>query len=116
MIQTVGFVLGAFPARSAGNRAIRGSAIAPVATLCAAPAPRPSYPLRGSVFGTFILEIVHIFKVDGILVFPVRDAQGIEAVSFFAAGKKDTSGKPGPRAVLPEGQVGARMRPETRAG
>jgi hypothetical protein len=23
-------------------------------------------------------------------------AQGIEAVSFFAAGKKDTSGKPGP--------------------
>jgi hypothetical protein len=24
-------------------------------------------------------------------------AQGIEAVSFFAAGKKDTSGKPGSR-------------------
>jgi formylglycine-generating enzyme required for sulfatase activity len=24
------------------------------------------------------------------------DAQGIEAVSFFAVGKKDTSGKPGP--------------------
>jgi hypothetical protein len=33
-------------------------------------------------------------------------AQGIEAVSFFAAGKKDTSGKPGPRAK------GARMRPK----
>jgi hypothetical protein len=39
-------------------------------------------------------------------------AQGIEAVSFFAAGKKDTSVKPGPRAVLPCGQAGARMRPE----
>jgi hypothetical protein len=25
-------------------------------------------------------------------------AQGIEAVSFFAGGKKDTSGKPGPAA------------------
>jgi hypothetical protein len=32
-------------------------------------------------------------------------AQGIEAVSFFAGGKKDTSVKPGPRAR------GARMRP-----
>jgi hypothetical protein len=40
------------------------------------------------------------------------NAQGIEAVSFFAGGKKDTSGKPGPGAVLPCGQVGARMRPE----
>jgi hypothetical protein len=30
-------------------------------------------------------------------------AQGIEAVSFFAGGKKDTSGKPGRR--------GAAMRP-----
>jgi hypothetical protein len=39
-------------------------------------------------------------------------AQGIEAVSFFAACIKDTSVKPGPRAVLPYGQVGARMRPE----
>jgi hypothetical protein len=39
-------------------------------------------------------------------------AQGIGAVSFFAAGKKDTSVKSGPRAVLPYGQVGARMRPE----
>jgi hypothetical protein len=39
-------------------------------------------------------------------------AQGIEAVSFFAVGKKDTSVKPGPRAVLPYGQVGARMRPK----
>jgi hypothetical protein len=67
MIQTVGLVLGAFPARSAGNRAIRGSAIAPAAALCAAAAPRPSYPLRASVFGTFFLEIIHIFKVDGIL-------------------------------------------------
>jgi hypothetical protein len=28
-------------------------------------------------------------------------AQGIEAVSFFAAGKKDTSVKPGPRAGRP---------------
>jgi hypothetical protein len=28
----------------------------------------------------------------------LRDAQGIEAVSFFAADKKDTSGKPGPAA------------------
>jgi hypothetical protein len=27
---------------------------------------------------------------------PIRDAQGIGAVSFFAAGKKDTSVKPGP--------------------
>jgi hypothetical protein len=34
------------------------------------------------------------------------NAQGIEAVSFFAAGKKDTSGKPGP------GAKGARMRPK----
>jgi hypothetical protein len=42
---------------------------------------------------------------------PTRNAQGIEAVSFFAAGKKDTSVKPGPCAVLPYGQVGARMRP-----
>jgi hypothetical protein len=39
-------------------------------------------------------------------------AQGIEAVSFFAIGKKDTSVKPGPRAVLPGGQAGARMRPK----
>jgi hypothetical protein len=31
----------------------------------------------------------------------VGRAQGIEAVSFFAAGKKDTSGKPGP-AVRPD--------------
>ncbi|MDR1353093.1 MAG: hypothetical protein LBK05_07410 [Treponema sp.] len=35
-------------------------------------------------------------------------AQGIEAVSFFAGGKKDTSGKPGPRTE------GARMRPKQR--
>jgi hypothetical protein len=35
------------------------------------------------------------------------DAQGIEAVSFFAIGKKDTSVKPGPRAR------GARMRPDS---
>jgi hypothetical protein len=42
----------------------------------------------------------------------LRNAQGIEAVSFFAGGKKDTSVKPGPGAVLPCGQVGARMRPE----
>jgi hypothetical protein len=38
-------------------------------------------------------------------------AQGIEAVSFFAGGKKDTSVKPGPWAVLPYRQVGPRMRP-----
>jgi hypothetical protein len=38
-------------------------------------------------------------------------AQGIAAVSFFAGGKKDTSVKPGPRAVLPCGQGGPRMRP-----
>jgi hypothetical protein len=40
------------------------------------------------------------------------NAQGIEAVSFFAAGKKDTSVKPGPWAVLPYGQAGPRMRPK----
>jgi hypothetical protein len=40
------------------------------------------------------------------------NAQGIGAVSFFAGGKKDTSVKPGPWAVLPVGQVGARMRPK----
>jgi hypothetical protein len=67
MIQTVGFVLGAFPARSAGNRAIRGSAIAPATAYNAAAAPRPSYPLRSSVFGTFFLEIIYIFKVDRLL-------------------------------------------------
>jgi hypothetical protein len=39
-------------------------------------------------------------------------AQGIEAVSFFAGGKKDTSVKPGPRDVLRYGQDVARMRPE----
>jgi hypothetical protein len=39
---------------------------------------------------------------------PLRNAQGIEAVSFFAMGKKDTSVKPGPRTR------GARMRPELR--
>jgi hypothetical protein len=49
---------------------------------------------------------------DFAVKFPYNDAQGIEAVSFFAEGKKDTSGKPGPRAVLPCGQVGARMRPD----
>jgi hypothetical protein len=37
---------------------------------------------------------------------PAWDTQGIEAVSFFAEGKKDTSGKPGPCAI------GARMRPK----
>ncbi|MDR1353078.1 MAG: hypothetical protein LBK05_07335 [Treponema sp.] len=42
------------------------------------------------------------------------NAQGIEAVSFFAIGKKDTSVKPGPRAVLPYGQVGPRMRPDKK--
>jgi hypothetical protein len=31
MIQTLGFVLGAFPARGAGNRAIQGSAAASAA-------------------------------------------------------------------------------------
>jgi hypothetical protein len=40
------------------------------------------------------------------------NAQGIGAVSFFAKGKKDTSVKPGPRAVLPAGQDGPRMRPK----
>jgi hypothetical protein len=45
---------------------------------------------------------------------PIWDAQGIEAVSFFASGKKDTSVKPGPWAVLPYGQVGARMRPKPK--
>jgi hypothetical protein len=39
---------------------------------------------------------------------PIRNAQGIEAVYFFAAGKKDTSGKPGP------GAIGARMRPKSK--
>jgi hypothetical protein len=37
-----------------------------------------------------------------------KAAQGIEAVSFFAAGKKDTSGKPGFRRGTPE------MRPSCR--
>jgi hypothetical protein len=36
-------------------------------------------------------------------------AQGIEAVSFFAAGKKDTSGKPGPRSAA--GTEGMRPSP-----
>jgi hypothetical protein len=31
-----------------------------------------------------------------------KHAQGIEAVSFFAIGKKDTSGKPGFRRKAPE--------------
>jgi hypothetical protein len=35
-----------------------------------------------------------------------KTAQGIEAVSFFAAGEKDTSGKPGFRRFAPE------MRPK----
>jgi hypothetical protein len=34
------------------------------------------------------------------------EAQGIEAVSFFAAGEKDTSVKPGPAA--------GRMRPKNK--
>jgi hypothetical protein len=32
----------------------------------------------------------------------MANAQGIEAVYFFAAGKKDTSGKPGFRRFAPE--------------
>jgi hypothetical protein len=40
------WILGRIPAIG-GDRAIRGSAIAPAAVLCTAAAPRPSYPLRG---------------------------------------------------------------------
>jgi hypothetical protein len=43
---------------------------------------------------------------EGRMAIAIRPAQGIAAVSFFAAGKKDTSGKPGPCAA------GAGMRPE----
>jgi hypothetical protein len=55
-------------------------------------------------------SVVTIKETDSSAV----NAQGIGAVSFFAGGKKDTSVKPGPCAVLPYGQVGARMRPELK--
>jgi hypothetical protein len=72
MIQTVDFfVLGAFPALRAGNRALRGSAIAPAAALRAAAATHPSNPLRDSVCGTFLLKRTRIFfKVDRLLSGP----------------------------------------------
>ncbi|MDR1127980.1 MAG: hypothetical protein LBL20_01605 [Treponema sp.] len=41
-------------------------------------------------------------------------AQGIEAVSFFAGGKKDTSGKPGPRAGLPVDAPGMKKDKKAR--
>jgi hypothetical protein len=39
----------------AGNRAIRGSAIAPAPALCAGAAPHPSYPLRGGGVGKLVV-------------------------------------------------------------
>jgi hypothetical protein len=71
-------------------------------------------------FFDFVVKNLAAGHAPGMALFPRQKiategdflpAQGIVAVSFVAAGKKDTSGKPGPRAVLPYGQVGARMRP-----
>jgi hypothetical protein len=47
------------------------------------------------LYGTLIVFI------SGKSVLPAN-AQGIEAVYFFAASKKDTSGKPGFRRLAPE--------------
>jgi hypothetical protein len=55
------------------------------------------------VFMVFILGIAKRRPSDNQTAKRFWFAQGIEAVSFFAAGKKDTSGKPGPAA--------GRMRP-----
>jgi hypothetical protein len=41
-------------------------------------------------------------------------AQGIEAVSFFAAGKKDTSVKPGLRAGLPADAPEKKQQPANK--
>jgi hypothetical protein len=43
------------------------------------------------------------------------NAQGIEAISFFAAGKKDTSGKPGFRREAPEMRPNSGLKCETAA-
>jgi hypothetical protein len=50
----------------------------------------------------------------GQMAVAIWPAQGIEAVSFFAAGEKDTSGKPGFRSVATGGCYGPEMRPKQK--
>jgi hypothetical protein len=47
-------------------------------------------------FSAFILGVTRRRPSDNQTAKRFWFAQGIEAVSFFACGKKDTSGKPGP--------------------
>jgi hypothetical protein len=68
---------------------------------------------RKMVPGTILSSLApYLFNFFDFFDFAVNmgfiPAQGIGAVSFFATGKKDTSGKPGPCAR------GARMRPKQK--